>query len=207
MIAPATIAQRLTASRLVVLHRAVVANLAPLFPGVTVRRHPGRIDIGDLLKKDIVPAPALLVAISRIRPPRDMEGSYQLAVDFAAYAIAEDTVVAGKRAERDEVGHVLADGVLAVLRDEQAPRWGLQDITDPLDEPQPEMRPLFSALDFERGVAVYATTWSQALIGRGGPVFDFEPLPQDLDVTLLLPGDEGYEDPPPPLPDDEEGEP
>lgn len=190
MIAPLTLAERLASSRLMEAHKAIVATLAPLFPGVQVVRHPGRVDVADLVEKEIFSAPTIAVAATRVRVARELAGEHGLAVEWTAYLIVEDKVVGNRRVERDEIAHALGAGLLAVLEDHEAPRWGLEDITDPGDEPRPELRPIFTVKALERGVALFAVIWSQTLLSLGEALWDFtSPPPPDFDPRVYLPGD------------------
>ena len=199
MSTPQTLAQRIAGGRIGPLQAAIVAQLRPLFPGVAVREHPGRVDVADLLSKELIPAPAILVAPSRVRVPTDLEGGYGLRVDWAAFVAVEDAVIAGRRIERHVVGTAIGGGLLDILRDPTAFRWGESDITDPLDDPAPELRPVMTIQTLERGIALYAVTWSQQLIALGTPFWDMGSAPPpDFTAEALLPGDPGWgEDEPP----------
>lgn len=195
MIAPLTIAERLAASRVIGVQKAIVATLKPLFPGVAIRRHAGRMDLADFVEQDLYKAPTIAVAAARVRAARHLEGTYAVPVEWAAYLIVEDMAVGERRVDRDEVGHAIGLGLLDVLNDQTAPRWGLSDITDPLDEPQPELRPLFTATTFARGAALYAVSWHQGLILVGEPSWDFTSPPDpSFAPVAVLPGDPGYEE-------------
>lgn len=195
MIAPLALADRLAASRAMGVQKAIVTTLKPLFPGVAVRRHPGRMDLADFVEQDLYKAPTIAVAVTRVRAARHLEGTFAVPVEWAAYLIVEDMVVGDRRVERDEIGHAIGFGLLDVLNDPVAPRWGLGDITDPLDEPQPELRPLFTAATFARGAALYAVSWHQGLIQAGEPLWDFTSPPDPTFApAAVLPGDPGYDE-------------
>jgi hypothetical protein len=164
MIAPATIAERLAGSRLVGFLPAIEAALKPLFPGVTVRSHPGRIDVSDLIEKDIFLPPMIAVALTRWRGPVGVGGDWTLALECAAYVVTEDMAIAGRATPRQEVAFALSHGLIAVLADWETARWGLSSITAPEDA---EVRPLFTSETFAKGSAFYAVTWKQSLIGLG----------------------------------------
>ncbi|WP_170145873.1 hypothetical protein [Rhodoplanes elegans] len=182
MIGPATIAERLAASRLVGFLPAVEAALKPLFPGVTVRSHPGRIDVSDLIEKDIFLAPMIAVALTRWRGPVGVGGDWRLGLECAAYVVTEDMASDGRVTPRQEVAFALSHGILDVLADFTTSRWGLQSITSPEDA---EARPLFTSETFAKGSAFYAVTWKQSLIGLGP-----DPLARVLvsDVEAVLDG-------------------
>ncbi|MDC7787361.1 hypothetical protein PQJ75_13560 [Rhodoplanes sp. TEM] len=188
MIAPATIAERLAASRLVGFLPAVEAGLKPLFPGVTVRSHPGRIDVSDLIEKEVFLPPMIAVALTRWRGPIVVDGSWRLTVECAAYVVTEDMAVAlagpngpARATPRQEVAFALSHGVLDVLADWETARWGLQSITSP---DKAEARPLFTSETFGKGAAFYAVTWEQSLFGFGA-----DPL-----VRVLVSGMEAVRD-------------
>lgn len=188
-----TLAQRLAAARLAPAHKAIVASLKPHFPDVQVVRHPGRVDVADLVAKDIFSAPALAIAATRARPQREHNGEYGLEVEWTGYVIAEDKVIAGRRVERDEIGHAIGEGLIEILQAETVCRWGLTDITDPAFDGAQALRPVFTVKSYERGVALYAVTWSQTLLNLGAPLWDFtSPPPADFDPTLIMTGEPGY---------------
>ncbi len=194
---PMTLAQRLADARLMTAHKAIVATLGPLFPGVDVVRHPGRVDLTDLLEKQIFRAPTIAVAATRVRVSRELAGQYECIVEWTGYLIVEDQVVGGRRIERDEIAHALGVGILNVLDDPQTARWGLDDISDPALSPQPEYRPIFAVRALEQGVALYGVTWTQTLYALGAPLWDFaSPPPDDLVGGVYLPGDPQPEETP-----------
>lgn len=164
MITPATIAQRLAASRLVGLMPAIEDTLKPLFPGVTVRSHPGRIDVSDVIEQSIFQPPMIALALTRWRGPVAVDGSWRIEVECAAYVVTEDMALGPRRVPRQEVAHALSHGLLDILADLDAPRWGLPAITSP---ERAEARPLFTALTYAKGAAYYAVSWQQSLIGEG----------------------------------------
>lgn len=164
MIAPLTIAQRLAASRLVGFLPAIEGTLKPLFPGVTVRSHPGRLDVSDLIEKDIFLPPMIALALTRWRGPVAVDSSWRIAVECAAYVVTEDMAVGGRMVPRQEVAHALSHGLLDILADLDVPRWGLPAITSP---ERAEARPLFTSETFAAGAAYYVVTWEQSLIGLG----------------------------------------
>ncbi|MBX3506841.1 MAG: hypothetical protein KF895_15280 [Parvibaculum sp.] len=204
-----SLAQRLATSRVHALKMAIVATLQGLYPECEVKAHPGRLDIADIVEKDMFRAPALAVAVTRLRPPeRRLSGTRDLTVELAVYVVVEDGPIIGANGEpqlvyRDEIGAALCDGLLQDLdfnpqfAAEDAridTRWGLEDISVP---EQPEAKPLFTAVSFERGTAYYVVTWNQTLIGLDDPFMDMEsPVPDDFEVTVVLPGDPDPEDAP-----------
>ncbi|MFL9829016.1 hypothetical protein, partial [Rhodoplanes sp. SY1] len=180
MIAPATIAERLAASRLVGFLPAIEAALKPLFPDVTVRSHPGRIDVSDLIEKDIFLPPMIAVALTRWRGPVGVGGDWKLALECAAYVVTQDVAIGGRATPRQEVAFALSHGILDVLADFGTARWGLQNIGSPEDA---EARPLFTSETFAKGAAFYAVTWKQALFGLGADPL-FRVLVSDVEAVL-----------------------
>jgi hypothetical protein len=165
MIEPATIAQRLDRAALVTFIDAVEARLKVLFPDVTVRQHPGRIDVSDIIEKDIFNPPMLAVAAVRWKFDGDLDGSWNLDVEAAVYVITAETVVGTKSIRRQEVAHALSQGVLEILGDIDAHRWGLQcGISSP---EKVEARPLFTSETFAKGAAYYVVSWTQTIYGFG----------------------------------------
>ncbi|MBB5046790.1 hypothetical protein HNR60_001538 [Rhodopseudomonas rhenobacensis] len=164
MIAPATIPQRLERAALVRFLNAVEAALKPLFPDVTVRQHPGRIDVSDIIDKDIFNPPMIAVSASRWKLDGDLDGSWSLAIEPVAYIVTEDAAFGGKLVRRQEIAHALSQGLLEVLGDLNAHRWGLQSIGSPK---KVEVRPLFTSETFAKGAAYYVVTWEQTLSNIG----------------------------------------
>lgn len=164
MIAPRTIAQRLDTAPMKLYLDAVEAALKPLFPGVTVRQHPGRIDISDVIEKDIFTPPMLAVAAVRWKLDGDLDGTWDLDIEPAVYIITEDMAIDGKSVRRQEIAHALSQGVLEILGDLDAQRFGLGSIGSP---EKIEARPLFTSETFAKGAAYYVVTWSQKLKGFG----------------------------------------
>lgn len=170
MIASATIAQRLEGAGLTVFLGAVEATLKPLFPGVTVRQHPGKIDVSDILEKDVFVPPMLAIAATRWKLDGNLDGSFDIEIEAAVYVVTEDTAIAGKAVPRQEIAHALSQGVLEVLGDFDAQRWGL---ARGIGSPQKvEARPLFTSEVFAKGAAYYVVSWSQTLCGFGASPLD-----------------------------------
>lgn len=164
MIAPRTLAQRLADARVAQLVSAIVASLKPLFPGVEVRELPGRIDISDIIAGDVFPPPMIGVTFSRVRQPIHVDGSYNLPVELVAYIVTEEMAINGRAERREALAHAIGFGLFEILADYDAPRWGLTSIRLPEEA---EMRPLMTAQSYTKGVAYYALTWRQALLGMG----------------------------------------
>lgn len=170
MIAPATIAQRLEGAGLKLFLDAVEATLKPLFPDVTVRQHPGKIDVADIIEKDIFTPPMLAIAATRWKLAGDLDGSWDLHIEPAVFIVTEDAAIAGRAFRRQEIAHALSLGVLEVLGDLDAQRWGLaRGIGSP---DKIEARPLFTSEVYAKGAAYYVVSWSQTLYGFGASPLD-----------------------------------
>ncbi|HEY0328819.1 MAG TPA: hypothetical protein VGC77_06925 [Rhodopseudomonas sp.] len=164
MIAPATLSERLAASTLVGYLAAIEAALKPLFPDVTVRQHPGRIEISDIVEKDIFNPPMIAVTAAKWRLDTNLDGSWNLPIETVAYVVTEDVAIGGRAWRRQEVAHALSIGLLDVLGDLNASRWGLRSINAPQ---KVEARPLFTSETFAKGSAFYVVTWEQTLSAIG----------------------------------------
>ncbi|QFR32384.1 hypothetical protein [Ancylobacter sp. TS-1] len=182
MIAPRTLAQRIEEARVAELVSAVVATLKPLYPGVDVRDLPGRIDIADIIAGDVFAPPMIGVTFGRVRQPILVGGSYDLPVDMLAYIVVEETAIGARSVPRETVAHAIGAGLFEILADLDAPRWGLNKIRLPEDA---EMRPLVTAKAYAQGVAYYAMSWRQVLLGMGT-----DPLarPQSVSFETVLDG-------------------
>ncbi|HRY03654.1 MAG TPA: hypothetical protein P5256_11025, partial [Beijerinckiaceae bacterium] len=98
-----------------------------------------------------------------------LSGSEDDCAHLAAYVIVEDTIVDGKRVERDEIGPAICDAIAHFLsQPNKNPMWGLEDVGLPEDIAG---QPVFTAKTFARGMAFYAVTWRQELFARGVPMF------------------------------------
>lgn len=148
---------------------AIVAGLAAEFTDVKIRSHPGKLDIYDVVKMAALPSPCVLVGWTRMRSSRVTDGSYTLPVDWAAYIVAEDyaDTATRTRIDRDVVANAIGSRILAILNDPDLSGWGLQNISLPDPHPGPELRPMFTAKESEKGTAYYAVTWSQSLADLG----------------------------------------
>lgn len=173
---PRTLAQMIEASPLRQGRDAIVARLRELCQGVSVVGHPGKIDILDVVERDIVKAPGIAVGWSRVRAPREIDGAIAMAVDWTAYIVAEDLadLAARKSVPRDSVAYGIGTALLEILANDEAATWGLPRITAPA---QAELKPVFTAEAYEKGSVFYAVTWTQAFVDRGRGWFE-GPTPQ-----------------------------
>lgn len=164
MIAPATLAQRLEATRLLELPLAVEATLKPLFLGITVRTLAGKIDMSDVIEGEAYQPPMIAVTLTRWRAPVAVNGRVDLPVELAAYVVTEETALGATWVTREAVAYALTAGLMDILTDFDTSRWGLTSISEPEEI---EARPIFTAQAFAKGVAYYSVTWRQTLLGLG----------------------------------------
>lgn len=208
MIAPVALRDLVADTRIAATRDAVVATLGALLPGVTVVKHPGKLDINDVVARAVVAAPGIAVGYTRVRELGDPGGTFALAVDFAAYLVVEDWVdfdVAPPRTTpREVVGHAIGLQLLRVLRDPDAASWGLVAIEPPAMDPPPALVPLFTVKVEENMTATYAVTWTQALVQEGEPFFDRGGTPAFAAQALPAAGDgdDGIDFDRPPGPED-----
>jgi hypothetical protein len=183
-----SLATLIEGSRLIALRKAATATFRLLMSDVTVKEHLGRLDISDVIARDFINAPAVLVALTRIKTEDRLSHSRDVPVEMTAYVIAEDAALGQppRRFERDEIGYAIGDAVLSVLRSDAKARWGLDDIGYPDGQ---EMRPVFTMQTFEKGTAVYAVTWSQILYNCHEPFMEMESTLSVDAITILGPGD------------------
>ncbi|PPE80369.1 hypothetical protein C3941_09425 [Kaistia algarum] len=165
-----TLAARIAASRLAPLPTAIATTLRPLFLGVQVKTHPGRIDVADVLAGDVFLPPMIAISVVAADPSVEIAGDCSVLAECCAYVVSEDMAIGNRSTGRDQVALAMCQGVADVLTDFDAPRWGLASITSPAEI---RIRPLFTQLSFEKGIAFYATTWRQRLFELGSPM----PLP------------------------------
>lgn len=172
MMAPATLAEILSADPLEAWQRAIVARLVTLFPGVTVKAHPGKIDISQMIAKTIVPAPGIAVGWSRVRSIEIINGMVDLTVDWSAYLVVEAKAIENRAVDRDRLGWALGYRMMMILADREETTWGLNQITPPSEQPAPQLVPLYTVQDESRGVGYLAATWSQTLVAQGAGLYD-----------------------------------
>ncbi len=193
MIAAKTLDEMIAASRLGEAITAAVATVDGLMTGVHVEAHPGKLDIYDIVKREVVAAPGVAIGWSRIRAAREVDGDYQTPIEFTAYIVAEDyaNLTEKRRIPRETVAHGIGNYLLDILHDHEAAYWGLAGITAPYETPPPEMRPVFTAKAYEQGACFYAVTWTQGLIGVGASHFaGATPAVDEDGQRLVFPDDE-----------------
>lgn len=174
MIAPATLAELLTADPLAPIKAAIRDRLAALLPGVAVVSHPGKIDISEVVGKSVVAAPGIAIGWSRIRAARIIDGGHQLVVEWTAYIVVEDRAIGGKSVSREALGLAIGGRIVAMLEDADEQTWGCGRLLPPEAEPRPELKPMFTVRDLAAGAAYYAVTWTQTIVDRGASLFGVE---------------------------------
>jgi hypothetical protein len=178
--------QLVQTSRILALRKSCARRFKEAFTDITVQEHIGKLDISDMLARDFVLAPAILIAATRIKTEDRMSNDRDLPVQLTAYIITEDAAIGTppQRYTRDELGYAIGDAVLALLRSDALSRWGLEDIGFP---EAPELTPVFTVKTFEKGAAVYAVSWSQTLFRCHDPFLDMEG--EGSFPEILYPGD------------------
>ncbi len=181
MIPAKNIEALLSEDRLYVLQGAIVERLKTLNPGLTIVRHPGKVDVSELLAKTIVTAPGVGIGWSRIRQVMLADGSFSLAVEWTAYIVAEARPVANRRVEKEAIALAIGTRLLEILGHDETALWGLSGILPPEVTPAPELKPLFSVRDASQGIAYYTVTWTQIAVDIGETIFptDTATLNQD----------------------------
>lgn len=164
MIAPQSLAARIATARLAQVLPAVKATLKPLFTDVTVETLAGKIDMSDVDEGSIWQPPVIAVTLTRWRAPVQIGGGWQIPMELAAYVVTEEQAIGTTAVSRETVAHALSMGLLEILADLDVPRWGFDRITNPEEA---ESRPIFTSKVYAKGLAFYAVTWRQSLIGLG----------------------------------------
>lgn len=188
MITTQSLAEIIAESRIEEAQSAIVATLAALIPDVSVRSHPGELDLADVLEHSFVSAPGITVGWSGIQSPRELDGSFHTSVQWVAYIVADAHVdlSASKRTEKQVVAHAIGLRLLRILSDPDVSSWGLGRISPPSVEPAPELRPFFTAMSYASGAVIFAVTWSQDLMDAGAPFFGDE-------ATTVTEGDHPFD--------------
>lgn len=171
MIQPRPLDELLARDPLAPVQSAIVDTLKPLLPGVSIEKHPGKVDISELVKKSVVAAPGIGIGFSRVRESFLIDGATCFTVDWVAYIVAEAKAVANRRREKEEVGLAIGARLLAILGDQETSLWGLHGIMPVEEKPPAEMKPFFTIKDASQGTAYYVVTWSQVVADIGPTVF------------------------------------
>jgi phage gp37-like protein len=169
---PATLQDILAGDPIAETQAAIVAKLSALLKGVAIVAHPGKADVSELVGKTIVRSPGVGVGWSRIRSIALADGSYSATVEWVAYIVAEATIVGGKRVEMERVGYAIGGQILKILSDVLVSTWGRTGVT-PVEtsSPAPELKPLFTVKDQEKGTVYYTVSWTQQIADIGTSIF------------------------------------
>lgn len=170
-IQPKTLAQILDNDAVAPVHAAIVSSLQTLNPGLKIIRHPGKVDISELVSRTVVKAPGVGIGFSKMREGRRAEGVFFVSVDWIAYIVVQSAAIAGKRREKEDLGLAIGARLLTILADETASLWGLQGILPVEEAPAPELKPLFTVVEQAEGMAYYTVTWTQVIADLGTSVF------------------------------------
>lgn len=170
MIAPVTNEQMLQSARVFALREAIVARFATHFLDVDVRSHPGKLDMGDVLAKDVFAPPSIAIAATRLTDEDRLSGSDDLTVQITAYVVTEDMMIGDPQhlVKRDEIGLAICEAAIVALSDPDFTTWGVANIGD-IDDAQ--SHPLFTMAKYEQGTVYYAVTWKQTLYALGDADF------------------------------------
>ncbi len=189
---PVSLEQLVAADRIAPVQKAIVANVQQLLTGVTVKAHPGKVDISELIAKSVVKAPGIGIGWSRIRRAALNDGAFCLLIEWVAYIAAEAHLVAGRRREKEEIALAIGGRFMHVLADQTAQLWGLDGILPPEETPAPELKPLFTIADMAKGAAYYTVTWTQSVVDLGEDHFPdatAKTNPDNGTIDFLSPAD------------------
>ena len=175
MSAPLTLTQIVAFSKIHALQTAIVKTLETLFPDINVKSHPGKLDIEDIVAKDVFNAPALAIAIIRQTEHGRLSASRDVTVSVSIFVIVEDMAIGEPplAVYKDELGHGICDALTCLLNGRDSSRWGYQDsdIAFPADV---KAMPIFTIASADRAAAIYAVTFEQTLHNLDLP-WDAEP--------------------------------
>ncbi|MEZ5782073.1 MAG: hypothetical protein R3D70_10655 [Rhizobiaceae bacterium] len=173
MIPAASLSQLLASNPLADTQAAIVATLRALLPGVTVELHPGKVDLSELVAKQVVAAPGIGLGWSQAKYAGMADGSFCVTVSWTAYIVAEAMVNADRRVEKEAVGLAIGGQLLKILADDEASFWNRTGVL-PIganNAPEPELKPFFTVRDAAQGTAYYVVTWSQIIADIGETTF------------------------------------
>lgn len=171
MIVPKSLDALLADDRLHAIQGAIVEVLKTLNPGLAIVRHPGKVDVSELIAKSVVAAPGVGIGWSRIRQANLSDGSFSLNVEWVAYIVAEAKSVGNRRVEKEAIGLAIGARILKILGDDESVLWGSVGLLPPETAPPPELKPLFTVRDASQGVAYYTVTWTQTVVDVGQTEF------------------------------------
>lgn len=169
---PMTRAEIVVAARVFALRTAIVDSLATALPEVTLRAHPGKVDIADMLAKDVFVTPSINVAVTRASCDERLSQADDLGLEIAFYLVADNQMIGGRLVTGDEFALALMEWCVKALADDAFTRWGLDETISCADEVKGS--PLLTVKSLERGAVYYAVTFRQtlyALIATPFPTF------------------------------------
>ncbi|MCO5083081.1 MAG: hypothetical protein M9955_15670 [Rhizobiaceae bacterium] len=173
MIAARSLGQMLASNVLSDTQEAIVATLTTLLPGITIRKHPGKVDISELVNASVVAAPGVGLGWSQVKYAGMADGSFCMAVGWTAYIVAEAMVNNDRRVEKEQVGLAIGTQLIKILSDDEASFWNRTG-TLPIGFnglPEPELKPFFTIRDAAKGTAYYIVTWTQIIADVGETTF------------------------------------
>lgn len=166
-LAPVTLADLLDADVVAPVQDAIATTLQTLNPGLKIVKHPGKVDLSELVAETVVQAPGVGIGFSRMRESREADGVFCVTVDWIAYIVVQPAVIGGKRREKEQQGLAIGARLLAILADEEASLWACHGILPVESTPGPELKPLYTVRDQSEGMAYYTVTWSQTIADLG----------------------------------------
>ncbi|TAA54820.1 hypothetical protein [Shinella sp. JR1-6] len=163
---------------------AVMADIKIILPQLqTIEPQFGRFNL-DELERTSLRCPAVRVAVLNGKLTDNASGQSDASLQCAAFIVTD-----GKA--RDEQGWTLAEAIATLLHSAQ--RWTLNHIGAP---EKPSIQPVVSASIKDRGVAIIAVEWTQAIRRLGENIFDeagvalTELYVNGDEIELPAPGDE-----------------
>lgn len=141
------------------LRESIVSALKTLFEDIEVRPHPGRIDMADVLAKDVFAAPSIAVAITKGTPAGRLSGADDVMAEMTAYVIAKDSMIGGLMVTREEFALAICESLIVALSDDEFTHW-VENVGVVEDA---AFTPVFTMKSFENGTVFYAVTWKQTL--------------------------------------------
>jgi hypothetical protein len=146
--------------RINTFRNAVIAAIRATLPAArTIEPQFGRFDL-DELGRTSFKAPAIRVAVLMGKVPATPSGQNEASLQCAAFVVTD-----GK--DRDEAGWDMAEAIATLLHSGQM--WGLTKLSAP---DRVSIQPVVSASIRDRGVAIIAVEWSQAVRNLGANLFD-----------------------------------
>lgn len=171
MIARKTLAELLASNPVADLQDAIAAMMKDRIQGVSVVKHPGKVDLSELVAKTVVTAPGIGLGWSQVRYAGAADGSFGMLVNWTAYIAAEARTIADRRVEKEAIGIAIGSQILKILGDDEASFWNRTGVLPVEDKPAAELKPIFTVRDASQGVAYYVVTWWQIIADVGETTF------------------------------------